>query len=70
MGYFHTKMADFAKKVHLSGGAPCIGHYWMEYSPLGFSLFGGGGGGIPDFKWQGWSNESKNQNPVKTQNNP
>ena len=26
----------------------------------------GGGGGIPDFKWQGWSNGAKNQNPEKS----
>ena len=26
---------------------------------------GGGGGDIPDFKWQGWSNGAKNQNPKK-----
>ena len=26
----------------------------------------GGRGGIPDFKWQGWSNGGKNQNPKKS----
>ena len=31
------------------------------------------GGGAPDFKWQGWSNGGKNQNPKKSlglQTNP
>ena len=27
---------------------------------------GGGGGGTPDFKWQGWSNGGKKQNPKKS----
>ena len=27
---------------------------------------GGGGGGTPDFKWQGWSNRNTNQNPKKS----
>ena len=26
----------------------------------------GGGGGTPDFKWQGWSSGVKNQNPEKS----
>ena len=25
-----------------------------------------GGGGTPDFKWRGWSNEGKNQIPKKS----
>ena len=35
-----------------------------DYS-TGLVILVGGGGGILDFKWQGWSNGGKNQNPNK-----
>ena len=33
---------------------------WCKWGPQG------GGGGTPDFKWQGWSSGVKNQNPEKS----
>ena len=38
-------------------------HGKRHYNILSFFFFGGGG--TPDFKWQGWLNGGKNQNPKK-----